>query len=95
MKKLTLKEVKKYKNFIFQCEHKTYSFTMEFYDMPQPEVGDILIVNDEYLNTNSPNFVQSLYFEPLSEENAKRVNKFDIAGLHTKSKNYLLRRVYG
>ena len=61
--------------------------------MPKPEEGDILIVPEEYLNTTSPDFVQSLYFEPLKDE--EKVKKSDIAGLYTKNKNYILKRIYG
>lgn len=95
MKKLKIRAINKYKSYVLECENKIYYFTLEFYDMPEPKIGDILLFDEEYLNTSSPDFVQSLYFEPLDEKKAKEIRKFDIAGLQTKDKNYLLRRIYG
>ena len=92
MKKLRIQAINKYKQYVLQDENKIYYFTLEFYDMPEPKIGDILLFDEEYLNTSSPDFVQSLYFQPLDEEKAKEVRKFDIAGLQTKNKNYLFYR---
>ncbi len=95
MEKLKIIKKEKYNQYVLQKGESQMIFILGFYDMPQPDEGDILIVNEEYLNTSSPDFVRTLYFKPLEEKEKADVKKSDIAGLHTKDKNYLLRRIYG
>ncbi len=95
MERLKIKKIDKYNVYILQCGNRTYSFTLEFYNMPKPRVGDVLIFPKSYLDINSADFVYFLCFQPFDGTITKGINKNDIAGLCTKDKNYCLLRIYG
>ena len=91
MIELQIVKIDKFNNFTLQGGGNQYVLTLEFYDMPKPEKGDILILPEEWLDRRSPNFVGFMCFEPSAE----KASKCEVIGLHTKTQDYVLKRVYG
>ena len=94
MEELKIVEVKEFNEFVLESRTGRYNFTIEFYDMPKPKVGDVLILSENCLDTKSPDFVSMLQFEVLDEKNIKKFKESDIMALHTKNKDYILHRIY-
>ena len=94
MVELKIVKITKYNEYILQEDKNKHSLALEFYNMPQPQVGDILLAPKEILDTKSLNYVHFLCFMPLKEGD-KPLRETDTFGLHTKNKNYVLKRVYG
>ena len=95
MVELKIVKIEKFDEYVLEEGRKQHSLALGFYNMPKPKLGDVLIVPEEWLNTKSPDFVHSLYFEPLENNDNDEVKESDIVALHTKSKNYVIKRVYG
>lgn len=95
MVKLTIAKIGEYNEYVLMNGSREFLFALTFYNMPNPKVGDILFFPKSYLNINSPDFVHSLYFEPLDNKELQENSKTDLAGLYTKNKNYILKRIYG
>ena len=95
MVKLKVVKVDKFDEYVLEDDKKKQHFlSLGFYDMPKLEVGDVIYLQEAWLNTKSLNFVHSLYFAPINE-NEKDVKESDLIGICTKGKNLVIKRVYG
>ena len=93
---LKIIKINKYGQYILEdiVTKAKYSFILEFYDLDKPQVNDILVLDKSMTDTNSKEFSQPYAFEPLKDDDMDIVAK-DIAGLVTKDKKYILKRIYG
>ena len=66
----------------------------EFYDCPQPKVGDFIEIDRKLTNKFSSSFVQPYAFEKLKHE-PKQDSEADYACLEISGKKIYLERVYG
>ena len=93
---LKILEIKKFNEYILQSNEnkKKYSLILEFYGLDKPKVNDTLVLNENLLNTKHKDYSQPYAFEILND-NDLDVKENDMAGLVTKDKKYILKRIYG
>ena len=91
MIELTIVKIDKFNSFTLQDGKNEHLLTLEFYNMPKPKKGDVLIMPEKWLDRKSPDFVGFMCFEPGDEKSPKG----EVVGLHTKTKDYILKRIYG
>ena len=92
---LKIRQINKFNEYILQDikTKRTHRLILEFYGI-NPKVGDIILLNEELLDPKSDLYIQSYAFEKFNEiEN--NLDKADLAGLITKDKKYVLKRMYG
>lgn len=93
---LKIKEIKKHGEFVLQNQKTKQEcrLILQFYGIQSPQVGDVLLLNERLLNPKDEWFSQPYAFEAL-EDSDDGLKEIDLAGLITKDKKYLLKRVYG
>ena len=92
---LKIMQINKFNEYILQDikTKKTHRLILEFYKI-NPNVGDIILISEKLLDPKSDLYIQSYAFEEL-EEITKNLDEADLAGLITKDKKYILKRMYG
>lgn len=93
---LKIKEIKKFNQYILQDTKtkKQYSLILEFYKVDAPKVNDMILLNEDLVNPKNEWFSQPYTFEVLDADEFN-INQRDIAGLITRDKKYILKRIYG
>ena len=92
---LKIKQINKFNEYILQDvkTKRIHRLILEFHGI-DPKVGDVILLNEKLLNPKSDLYIQSYAFEEFKEiEN--NLDKADLAGLITKDKKYILKRMYG
>ena len=92
---LKIKQINKFNEYILQDvkTKKMHRLILEFYKI-EPKVGDLIVINEKLLDPKSDLYIQSYAFEEFNEiEN--NLDEADLAGLITKDKKYILKRIYG
>ena len=93
MKKFLIKEICNFTYYLTDKE-KTYSLKLEFYDLNKdPQVGDVIIINEELLKENI-----LLSFGALNSEYGKNIKDShdkDLMVLIVGNKKIYLKRLYG
>lgn len=95
MEKLKVIGVRQYGEYLLQNEKgEIISLILEFYGVENPNINDLLIINEKLLDRSSEYFVQPYAFT-LYDENDVRMIEEDIAGMVKDGKHIALKRVYG
>ena len=92
---LKIKQINKFNEYILQDvkTKKKHRLILEFYGI-NPNVGDLIMINEKLLDPKSELYIQSYAFEKLDEiEN--NLDETDLAGLMSNDKKYVLKRMYG
>ena len=95
---LKIKEILKHNTYLLQDESQEYKLTLEFYEVPKPNVGDVFIVQKSLLDKTSLSYSQPYAFKLSDEFNTKDIkilNHKEYAVLLTKDKIFSLKRIYG
>ncbi len=93
--KLTVVKKGEFGEYVLENKKIQHSLNLEFFGVRQPEMGDVLIIPEHWLNTRSLNYVHSLCFELVKDKAIAEQYKEHIIGFNTKDKKYVLKRVYG
>lgn len=93
---LKIKKINKFNEYILldNKSKKEYNLVLEFYGMKTPKVNDVLLLNANLVDPKSKWYSQPYAFEPLGSDDLD-LNESDMAGLVTKDKKYVLKRIYG
>lgn len=95
MEKLKVIGVRQYGEYLLQNEKsEIISLILEFYGVENPNINDLLFINEKLLDRSSEYFVQPYAFT-LYDENDVRMIEEDIAGMVKDGKHIALKRVYG
>ncbi len=96
MVELKVLNVNEYNNFLLKDvqTEKVYSLFLEFYNVPNIEVGDTIFLNHNLLNPQFEGFAQPYAFELFSGEVDVKNNNEDLE-FCSKNKKYCLKRIYG
>lgn len=92
---LKIKQINKFNEYILQDvkTKKMHRLILEFYRI-EPKVDDLIVINEKLLDPKSDLYIQSYAFEELGEIESN-LDETDLAGLITKDKKYILKRMYG
>lgn len=95
MKILNVVNVGKFGRFDFVDKNSktVHSLIMEFYDIPTPEVGDCILINEKLLDKNYEGYAQPYAFK--FDGGAMKNDDIEKIAVHKHGKNYVLKRVYG
>ena len=93
---LKIKKINEFNEYILQDKKskKEYNLVLEFYGINQPNINDIILLNENLVNKNYEGYAQPYAFEIFDKKDIE-INEIDMAGLITKDKKYILKRVYG
>lgn len=95
-KSLKIMQIKSHNEYVLQDTviKEQYRLILEFHDMDKPQVGDVLLLNENLLNPKYEWYGQPYAFEKLDNDKTD-LKEIDLAGIFTKNKKYILKRVYG
>lgn len=95
MEKLKVVGVRQYGEYLLQNEKgEIISLILEFYCVENPNINDLLFINEKLLDRSSEYFVQPYAFTRYDESDSRLIEE-DIAGMIKGGKHIALKRVYG
>ena len=85
---------------VYQLTNKEMNVEMvfEFHKVPQPKVGDLLMIHEKLLDKNSSEYTSMVAFEFDERELPLRIkerNDKEYAVLQVSGQDFALKRVYG
>ncbi len=99
MKHLKITQVRPQGEYIL-CDEETnitYSFILEFFNVDKPQSGDILILHEDLIDYKNEHYSHAYSFDVFDKkrDDVKTLHKNELAGLHTKNSDFILKRIYG
>ncbi len=89
-------KVNNYNEYILKDinDNKEYNLVLEFYGISNPKINDIILISDKLLNPNNKWYSQPYAFELLNNKD-KNVKQYDLLGIISQDKQYVLKRIFG
>lgn len=79
-------------------QNKEYHLMLEFHDIPQPEIDDVIFLHEALLDPTSTIYTQPYSFGALDSAHGREMrvlDKTEIIKLKLKGQDVILKRIYG
>ena len=92
---LKIMQINNFNEYILQDKDtdKRHQLVLEFHGI-SPKVDDMIVLDERLLDPKSDLYIKSYAFEAINDDKTA-VSGADLAGLITKDKEYVLKRMYG
>lgn len=90
--------IKNFGAYVLKNKEREEEMVFEFHGVPQPKVGDLLMIHEKLLDKKSSEYTSMVAFEFDEDEIPLRIKERDdkeYAVLQVEGKDYALKRIYG
>lgn len=100
MKALKILRKSEFNNYVLQDieDGEKYNLVLEFYEIPQPNINDEMIINEKLLDRSFEGYAQPYAFTTCDKTIEDFVNageELEYIVLNSDKKNIVLKRIYG